>query len=122
MAFSDLVTEMAATVVDADVGVAVAAVIKRRQTQGVDFKTMAETVVVSSTQAVLAVKGRARVTLDDAGKARTLTRTYTVKASALAWTPDADDLVVEGGFDHTIVRVEPIASDAMLQVEVERPL
>lgn len=122
MAWTDLVTEMAATVVDADVGVSVSASIKRRQSGGLDFKTMAETVVTSTTQSVRAVKGRARVQMDAEGKPRTLTRTYTVKVADLAWTPDADDLVIEGGFDHNIVRIEPIATDAMLQIEVERPL
>lgn len=122
MAWTDLVSEMASTIVDPDVGVSVSVTVRKRLSLSYSFSTMSEATTASTSQTISAVRGRSRSVMGEDGKARALVRTYTVKASDLSFTPDADDLVIDGTHEHNVIRVEPIASDAMIAIEVERPL
>lgn len=119
MAFADRVSSMIATVTTV---LSMSVTIRRRQTGGLDFSTMSESSVVSSTQTVNAVRNRSLSQTGNIGKVRSLVETYTVAAADLAFTPDQDDTLVRNGVDGNIRKVELIASAQAFQLEVEFPV
>jgi len=119
MAWTDLVNDMADVVVDPDAGVGVSITIKPRVLGAMDFATMAESTVVSSSTTVNAVRGRKSVTVDPVTRAKIVVATYTVATADLVATPDHDDHLTDGSETYFIRRVEPIASGRMIRIECE---